>query len=67
MVYSKYMIYFTHFTNVPQIFLLQYFLKKQNQPSVGVLRKKFPENIQEIYRTASMLKCDLSKVVLQRY
>ena len=36
-----------------------------NQLSRGVLREKCSENIQQIYRRASMPKCDFNKVALQ--
>ena len=33
----------------------------QKQPFQGVLVKKYWENMQQIYRRASMRKCDFSK------
>ena len=36
----------------------------QKQPSIGVLRKRCPENMQQIYRRTSMEKCDFNKVAL---
>ena len=36
----------------------------QEQPSSGVLRKRFSENIQQIYRRTPMPKCDFNKVAL---
>ena len=38
----------------------------QKQPSRGVLRKRCPENMQQIYRTP-MPKCNFNKVALQLY
>ena len=39
----------------------------QKQPSRRVLRKKFPENMQQIYRRTTMTKCDFNKLTLQFY
>ena len=39
----------------------------QKQPSRGVLRKTFPENMQQIYRRTPNPKCDFNKVVKQLY
>ena len=39
----------------------------QEQPSRGVLRKKYFEKIHQIYRRTPMLKCDYNKVVKQLY
>ena len=39
-------------------------LKKQKQPSRSVLRKRYSENIQQIYRRTHVLNCDLNKVAL---
>ena len=33
--------------------------KIQKQPSIGVLIKRYSENMQQVYRTTPMLKCDL--------
>ena len=41
-------------------------LSLQKQPFKGVLRKRCSENMQEIYRRATMPKCDFNKVVLLR-
>ena len=38
----------------------------QEQPPRGVPRKRCSENMQQIYRRTPMLKCDFSKVVLQK-
>ena len=40
-------------------------LKRQKQPSRGVLRKKCSENMQQIDRRTPMSKCDFNKVTLQ--
>ena len=39
----------------------------QKQPSRGVLRKRCPENMQQIYRRTPMPKCDFNKVSQQLY
>ena len=39
----------------------------QKQPSRGVLRKSCSGNMQQIYRRATMSKCNLNKVALQLY
>ena len=39
----------------------------EKQPLRGVLRKKCSENMQRIYRTPLMPKCDFNKVALQTY
>ena len=39
----------------------------QKQPSIGVLIKRCPENMQRIYRRAPMPKCDFIRVALQLY
>ena len=36
----------------------------QKQPSKYVLRKRCPENMQQIYRRTPMPKCDFNKVAL---
>ena len=36
--------------------------KNQKQPSRGVLRKRYSENMQQTYRRTTMLKCDFNKV-----
>ena len=37
-------------------------MKKQKQPSRGVLRKRCSENMQQIYRKTTMLKCGFNNV-----
>ena len=39
----------------------------QKQPPKGVLRKRFSENIQQIYRGTPMPKCNFNKVAKQLY
>ena len=39
-----------------------YLLEMQKHPSRGFLRKNCSENMQQIYRRTSMLKCDFNKV-----
>ena len=39
-------------------FLYQVFFKDQKQPSIGVLRKRCSENMQQVYRRTPMPKCD---------
>ena len=39
----------------------------QKQPSRGVLRKRYSENMQQIYRRTPMPMCDLNKVALQYF
>ena len=39
----------------------------QKQSSRGVLRKRYSENMQQIYRRAPMPSCDFNKVVSQLY
>ena len=34
----------------------------QKQPSKGVLKKRYSENMQQIYRRAPMPKCNFNKV-----
>ena len=41
--------------------------KKQRQPSRGLLRKRYSENMQQIYRRIHMPKCDFNKVAKQVY
>ena len=36
----------------------------QKQPSRGVLKKRFSENMQQIYRRIPMSRCDFNKVAL---
>ena len=38
----------------------------QKQPSRGVLKKRYSENMQQIYRRTLMLKCDFNKVAWNR-
>ena len=40
---------------------------KQKQPPRGVPRKRWSENIQQIYRRTPMPKCDFNNVALQLY
>ena len=40
---------------------------RQKQPPRGVLKKRCSKNMQKIYRTAPMPKCDFNKVALQLY
>ena len=47
--------------HVDVLFLLQ------KQPPRGVFRKKYSENMQQIYRRTHMPKCDFNKVALQLY
>ena len=41
--------------------------KTQKQPSIVVLRKKCSENMQQIYRRATMPKSDFNEVAKQLY
>ena len=41
--------------------------KSKKQPYRGVLKKRSPENMQQIYRRTPMSKCDFNKVVKQLY
>ena len=41
--------------------------RRQKHPSVGVLIKKFSENMQQTYWRTLMPKCDFNKVALQLY
>ena len=43
------------------------YVSSQKQPSVFVLIKTYSENMQQIYRTAPMPKCDFNKVTKQLY
>ena len=36
----------------------------QMQPSRGVLRKRFSENMQQVYRATPMPKCNFNKVAI---
>ena len=40
---------------------------QQKQPFRGVIKKRYPENMHQIYRRTSMPKSDFSKVALQLY
>ena len=40
---------------------------KQKLPTIGVLRKRYIENMQHIYRRTPISKCDFNKVALQLY
>ena len=46
---------------------LMRYLVNQKQPCRGVLRKMRSENMQQIYRRTSMLKCDFNKAASQLY
>ena len=39
----------------------------QKQPSRGVFKKSYSENMQQIFRRTPMPKCDFNKVTLQLY
>ena len=47
--------------------LISTFACFRQQPTRGVFRKRCYENMQQIYRRATMLKCDFNKVALQPY
>ena len=42
-------------------------LKQKKQPARGVLKKRCPENMQQIYKKTPMPKRDFNKVALQLY
>ena len=42
-------------------------IKDQKNPPRGVPSKRCSENMQQIYRRTSMLKCDFNKVAKQLY
>ena len=42
-------------------------MESQKQPSRGVLKKRYSENVQQIYRRTLVPKFDFSKVVKQFY
>ena len=42
-----------------------FFTDMQKQPSRDLLRRKYSETMQQIYRRTPMLKCDFNKVALQ--
>ena len=42
-------------------------LYKQKKPSRDVLRKRFSENMQQIYRRTPIPKCDFNKVAKKLY
>ena len=44
-----------------------HFYDLQKKPSIGVLRKRCSENMQQIYRRTLMLKCNFNKVPKQLY
>ena len=46
---------------------LLYYTFLQKQPPRGVFRKRFSENMQQIYRRAPMPKCNFKKVAKQFY
>ena len=39
----------------------------QKQPSSGALRKRYSENMHQVYRRTPMPKCDFNKVTNQLY
>ena len=39
----------------------------QKQPSRGVLKKRYSENMQQIYRKTPKPKCDFNKVALKSH
>ena len=41
--------------------------KSEKLPSRDVPRKRYSENVQQIYRRTPMSKCDFNKVALQLY
>ena len=41
---------------------IDYFKNRSSRPSSGVLRKMCSQNIQQIYRRTTMLKCNFNKV-----
>ena len=51
--------------NIRVVLILQNNLQGSKQSSRGVLKKKCPENLQQIYRRTPMPKCDFNKVALQ--
>ena len=50
-----------------QKYLVVVYKHEQKQRSKGVLRKRCSENMQEIYRRTTMLKCDFIKFAKQLY
>ena len=46
---------------------LKYLYKLQKQPPRGVPKKRCSENMQPIYRTTPMSKCDFNKVALHYF
>ena len=51
--------------DISQKYLSLIFSNTQKQPSRGVLRKRYSENMQQIYRRTPMMKCDFNKVAKQ--
>ena len=49
------------------IFFFSTLIYEQEQPSRGVLLKRYSENRQQLYRRKSIPKCDFNKVALQLY
>ena len=45
--------------------LLPLILNNQKQPSRGVPRKRFSENMQQLYERTAMSKCDFNNVALE--
>ena len=62
----------TGLTRFITIFILEWFSvmntsDKSSRPEVGVPRKRYSENIQQIYRRTPMPRCDFNKVASQLY
>ena len=68
---SNFHVYLKHFSEnkllESSFFEAMYLIKVQKQPPRGVPRKRYSENIQQIYRRTPMPKCDFNKVALQLY
>ena len=68
-MYCNQKLVFSFFLSVCFLFKINHQKQKcyqgQKHLSIGVLRKRCSENVQQIYRRASMSKCDFSKVALQ--
>ena len=54
-------------STMPLLFSADVIKEYQKHPSRGVLRKRYFENMQQIYRRTAMPKCDFTKVALQPY
>ena len=57
---------FIHVVSDQELWILDTFWKQQ-EPSTGVLRKRCSKNMQQIYRTTTMPKCDFNKVASHLY